>query len=146
MPKYINSYIRKNYDEYIKIGRIFTTSTYDLYQFPNQERTRYGFSEAISNPLIGYLMAVPDFSEDTDKDNYYRQIFILWAKDRLEGFNDNSNYILDYDTDEYIEVSKDQSYEEKFLDGYYEYENVLSTGDKEMLKLLKQGKNIKIFR
>ena len=44
---------------------------------------------------IGYLLTQLEFSEDEIENNYYQQVLIFWALDRLAGYEDEYNYILD---------------------------------------------------
>ena len=95
--------------------------------------------------LIGYLINEISFSNNEEEDNYYKQLLILWAIDRLAGYKDEYNYIIDESSEDLsiIEVAKETSYEEKFsqipsiennTSIIWKYENMLSAGDKEMLK------------
>ena len=98
--------------------------------------------------LLGYLTNVPKFSSDVEKNYYYQQLFIFWAMDRMMGFDDDKNYYVignEYNF-EFIELPKDNSYEDKYLiedasEGddkatqyTWKYINNLSAGDKEMIK------------
>lgn len=100
--------------------------------------------------LMGYLIRDTYFDKDEKKDNYFKQLLVLWAMDRLVGFKDDINYAYGEDYNIY-EVDKDEKYEDKydihFLDGnsydkniyYWNYVNNLSAGDKEMLKESEYG-------
>lgn len=105
----------------------------------------------INSILMNYLINETNFSNDKDEDNYYKQLLVLWAIDRVAGFEDNKNYILDSENDQVIEIEKDQTYEDKYKvhsytenDGtetsyYWKYLNNLSAGDKELLKNSEMG-------
>ena len=98
--------------------------------------------------LLGYLVNVPKFSSDVEENYYYQQLLIFWAMDRMMGFDDDKNYYVigDDDNFEFVELPKDNSYEDKYYiedvsDEYgqatqytWKYINNLSAGDKEMLK------------
>ena len=95
--------------------------------------------------LMGYLVSETHFSNDKDEDDYYKQLLVLWAMDRLAGFEDDKNYIYDWNTDQIIETDVDTAYEDKYnideytSDSYYrqsyywKYVNNLSAGDKTLL-------------
>ena len=57
--------------------------------------------------LMNYLINDTHFSDDRDEDDYYKQLLVLWALDRLRGFEDNKNY--DFDS----ELPRDNSYQDK---------------------------------
>ncbi len=98
--------------------------------------------------LLGYLVNIPKFSSDVEKNYYYQQLLIFWAMDRMMGFDDDKNYYVigDEDNFEFIELPKDNSYEDKYLiedvsddDDHaiqytWKYINNLSAVDKEMIK------------
>lgn len=91
--------------------------------------------------LMGYLVGETHFSTDKNEDDYYKQLLLLWALDRLAGFEDDKNYIYDWDTEQIVETDVDTTYEDKYyinesgLYKYYSwiYENNLSAGDKALL-------------
>ena len=56
---------------------------------------------------MNYLINDTHFSDDRDEDDYYKQLLVLWALDRLRGFEDNKNY--DFDS----ELPGDNSYQDK---------------------------------
>lgn len=66
----------------------------------------------------------------------------MWATDRLLGFEDNKNYQYNYDDDNITEVAMDTNYSDKFLNGNWEYVNLLSAGDKEMLLETSNGQKM----
>lgn len=127
-------------NDYVSIGSMLTTSIYNLYdEFP---ATRYGFSTSKKSLELGYLLN-NEFSNNNIEDNYYKQILLLWATDRLLGFEDNKNYQYNYDDDDNItEVAMDTNYSDKFLNGNWEYVNLLSAGDKEMLLETSNGQKM----
>ena len=98
--------------------------------------------------LLGYLTNIPKFSSDVEKNYYYQQILIFWAMDRMMGFDDDKNYYVIGDDQyfEFVELPKDNSYEDKYViediqngseqgTAYiWKYMNNLSAGDKEMIK------------
>ena len=91
--------------------------------------------------LLGYLVNDTTFSTNPKEDNYYKQLLILWALDRLEGYKDEYNYIFSLENDGIIESPKETSYDDKFeIIDYrdkiinWKFQNRLSAGDKEMLK------------
>ena len=42
---------------------------------------------------IGYLLTKLEFSDDEIENNYYQQLLLFWAIDRLAGYEDEYNYI-----------------------------------------------------
>ena len=98
--------------------------------------------------LFGYLVNIPRFSSDVEENYYYQQLLIFWAMDRMMGFDDDKNYYVigDNDNFEFVELPKDDSYEDKYFvedvsDEYgkatqytWKYINNLSAADKEMIK------------
>ena len=101
--------------------------------------------------LMGYLIQDTFFSNEVDEDNYYKQVLLLWAMDRLAGFSDDINYIYD-DSGDFVEADVDTKYDDKYDidkydygDGnyranyYWKYANELSAGDKQLLKKLSVG-------
>lgn len=58
------------------------------------------------------------------------------------GFEDNKNYQYNYDDDNITEVAMDTNYSDKFLNGNWEYVNLLSAGDKEMLLETSNGQKM----
>ena len=42
---------------------------------------------------IGYLLTKLEFSDDEIENNYYQQLLLFWAMDRLAGYEDEYNYI-----------------------------------------------------
>ena len=97
--------------------------------------------------LMGYLLYDTNFTNNQEENNYYKQLLILWALDRLEGFEDDYNYIDAYPNAP-DKVEKETSYDEKFkvesIPDYadfmgWRFKNRLSAGDKEMLKNSKVG-------
>lgn len=116
------------------------------YYFVNDIST--GFCRDDFNLLFGYLANIPKFSSDVEENYYYQQILIFWAMDRMMGFDDDKNYFIigDENNPEFVEVPKDNSYEDKYFvedvsDEYdkaiqytWKYINNLSAGDKEMIK------------
>ncbi len=112
---------------------------------------RYFYGTDDVSILANYLVSDTYFSDDKDEDDYYKQLLVLWAMDRLAGFSDDVNYIYDYDSDEVLETDVDTKYDDKYiLDGdyeegfyygfyYWKYVNNLSVGDKKLLKKSKYG-------
>ena len=99
-----------------------------------------------SSILMGYLIHDTHFSDDEVEDDYYKQALIFWAMDRLAGFEDDKNYIYDWNADQIIETDVDTIYEDKYdIDEYssgsyqWKYENNLSAGDKNLLQNSKYG-------
>ena len=106
----------------------------------------YGYFSNTGNYsiLFGYLANIPKFSSDFEENYYYQQLLIFWAMDRMMGFDDDKNY--DEDNFEFVELPKDNSYEDKYFvedvsDEYgkatqytWKYINNLSAGDKEMIE------------
>ena len=96
--------------------------------------------------LMNYLINETSFSNDKNEDDYYKQLLILWAIDRLAGYEDNKNYIWNSDYSEIIETVEDTTYDDKYeIDDHSEeefpykdydwkYVNNLSAGDKKLLK------------
>lgn len=92
--------------------------------------------------LMNYLINETYFSDDKDEDDYYKQLLLLWAMDRLAGYDDNKNYVRSDDYENIVETEKDTKYEDKYeIDTntiypsmHWKYINNLSAGDKELLK------------
>ncbi len=132
MPLEINIYDAN----YVNLSRVYATNGFDLFgkrnNYPNISRYD-SFTAVTSSIELGYLVNQFHFSSDIDEDYYYKQIFLLWAMDRLYGYEDQYNYLGDEKT------SFDYIYRDK-LDYYiswysvWRYSNNLSAGDKEMLK------------
>ena len=99
----------------------------DTYIFKNSEK---------NSILMGYLIDTVDFSSFKGKNKYYKQILILWAMDRLAGFDDDMNYI--YRNGNVSEAPVDSIYEDKYINNGFKtewkYVNNLSAGDKKLLK------------
>ena len=104
-----------------------------------------------SSVLIGYLLNDTTFSQNKDEETYYKQLLLLWAMDRLRGFEDSNNYIKIYGEDGYQTSDIDYSYKNKYnidcndIDGCeytWVYTNNLSAGDKLLLKNSKYGDKI----
>ena len=106
----------------------------------------------LSSYLMNYLVNHTYFSDDENEDDYYKQLLVLWAIDRVAGFSDDVNYIYDYDSDEVLEADVDTQYDDKYdidrydydIDNYYanydwKYKNNLSVGDKKLLKKSRYG-------
>ena len=101
--------------------------------------------------LMNYLINETSFSNDKDEDDYYKQLLILWAMDRLAGYEDDKNYIWNSDYSEIIETAEDIMYDDKYniydhseeedfyKEYYWKYENNLSAGDKKLLKASEVG-------
>ena len=96
--------------------------------------------------LMNYLINETKFSDNKDEDDYYKQLLILWAMDRLAGYEDDKNYIWNSDYSEIAETVEDTTYDDKYeIEDHSEeeipyksytwkYENNLSAGDKKLLK------------
>ena len=96
--------------------------------------------------LMNYLINETKFSDNKDEDDHYKQLLILWAMDRLAGYEDDKNYIWNSNYSEPIETVEDTTYEDKFeIDNhseeevsykiyYWKYANNLSVSDKKLLK------------
>ena len=132
--------------------RLFVATNYlfNKYVYPNDDGsngyTDYDISSARLDRtnrysfLMNYLINDTHFSNDKDEDDYYKQLLVLWALDRLAGFEDDKNYNWDLE-----ELPKDTTYDEKYNIRQYdhsygshasytwEYVNNLSAGDKELL-------------
>ena len=106
----------------------------------------------LSSYLMNYLVNDTHFSDDENEDDYYKQLLVLWAIDRVAGFSDDVNYIYDYDVDDIVETSMDTKYDDKYniyrydydedsyeVNYYWKYANNLSAGDKKLLKKSKYG-------
>ena len=101
--------------------------------------------------LMNYLINETKFSDNKDEDDYYKQLLILWAMDRLAGYEDDKNYIWNSDYSEIAETVEDTAYDDKYeiddpseeeipYKSYtWKYENNLSTGDKKLLKASEVG-------
>ena len=94
-----------------------------------------------SSILMGYLINDTSFSTNKEEDNYYKQLLILWALDRLEGYDDKYNYSYDFSEGGIVTSEKETNYEDKFeiigirdKNVHWKFNNRLSAGDKEMLK------------
>ncbi len=117
------------------------------YRSPDYFRKSY-----LSSYLMNYLVNDTYFSDDENEDDYYKQLLVLWAIDRVAGFSDDINYIYDYDVDDIVEAPVDTQYDDKYeIDRYdydeddyhtyyyWKYANNLSAGDKKLLKKSKYG-------
>ena len=101
--------------------------------------------------LMNYLINETTFSDDKNKDDYYKQLLILWAMDRLAGYEDDKNYIWDENSLQIIETQEDIMYDDKYdvynnsegedsyKEYYWKYGNNLSAGDKKLLKASEVG-------
>ena len=93
--------------------------------------------------ILSYLINDTKFSDDENEDDYYQQLLVLWAMDRLAGFEDEKNYIYDYP--DIVEAPVDNNYYEKYENynqyhvNYWQYQNNLSVGDKKLIKESKYG-------
>ena len=138
--------------------RLFVATNYLFNKYVYQSNdgsnkyTDYGLSSARLNRtnqysvLMTYLIHDTHFSNDKNEDDYYKQLLVLWALDRLAGFEDDKNY--DWNSEE---LPKDTTYDDKYdinrYDHSYEsyvsyiwkYLNNLSAGDKELLISGKYG-------
>ena len=102
--------------------------------------------------LLNFLINDTYFSNNYDEDDYYKQLLLLWALDRIAGFSDDVNYVYNYDYDGFLETDVDTKYDDKYDIEYYDYgdgkyrthyywkyDNNLSAGDKKLLKKSKYG-------
>ena len=93
--------------------------------------------------ILSYLINDTKFSDDENEDDYYQQLLVLWAMDRLAGFEDERNYIYDYP--DIVEAPVDNNYYEKYKNysqhdvNDWKYQNNLSVGDKKLIKESKYG-------
>ena len=93
--------------------------------------------------ILSYLINDTKFSDDENEDDYYQQLLVLWAMDRLAGFEDEKNYIYDYS--DIVEAPVDNNYYEKYKNysqhdvNDWKYQNNLSVGDKKLIKESKYG-------
>lgn len=102
---------------------------YSVYKI-NRDSISYDF---------GYLLKNMKFSLNQSEDRYYKQILIFWFMDIISGYSDDYNYIMDYDSWESYTVPKEDSFIDKFENGFWKYQNNLSAGDKEMIKSSSMG-------
>ena len=63
---------------------------------------------------MNYLINETTFSDDKNKDDYYKQLLILWAMDRLAGYEDDKNYIWDENSTETVGTQEDNIYDDKY--------------------------------
>ena len=135
----------KNYRFFSMDGyRLFTheknyNGTVQYWMLENVVSTRTNNNSII----LSYLINDTKFSDDENEDDYYQQLLVLWAMDRLAGFEDEKNYIYDYP--DIVEAPVDNNYYEKYENysqhdvNYWQYQNNLSVGDKKLIKESKYG-------
>ena len=144
-----NMNYKENTESNLSNPIFFTTPTVfskikysDVGFFESAIQNESSYNTLTSSLLMGYLLYDTNFTNNQEENNYYKQLLILWALDRLEGFEDNYNYINAYPNDS-EQVEKETSYDEKFTVEsipdfadfmVWRFENRLSAGDKEMLK------------
>ena len=65
------------------------------FQYFNPNGGIYYINYARSNnsPEVGYLLTKLEFSDDEIENDYYQQLLLFWAMDRLAGYEDEYNYI-----------------------------------------------------
>ncbi len=118
-------YYYKYYDDQHNV--YYDANCEDTYMFNNSRK---------QSILMGYLINTVDFSSFEGENDYYKQILILWAMDRLAGFDDDINYI--YSNGDVYEAPVDSTYDDKYnsfgFKNEWKYVNNLSAGDKKLLK------------
>ena len=124
------------------------TTSEELYYMIDSTRLYKTNNDSV---LMNYLINETTFSDDKNKDDYYKQLLILWAMDRLAGYEDDKNYIWDENSTETVGTQEDNIYDDKYViydhsegedsykEYYWKYENNLSAGDKKLLKASEVG-------
>ena len=133
---------------FFTMSSVFSKIKYsDVGFFESAIQNENSYNTLTPSLLMGYLLYDTNFTNNQEENNYYKQLLILWALDRLEGFEDDYNYIDAYPNAP-EKVEKETSYDEKFtvesIPDYadfmdWRFKNRLSAGDKEMLKNSKVG-------
>lgn len=142
-PKNYRFFVMKGYDLFTK--EVDSDGISDYYYLNGN----YADKTPVESYLISYLINDTKFSDDENEDDYYQQLLVLWAMDRLANFEDDKNYIWGEDSNDYgiIEIPIENNYYDKYNEHNYssyvsyswKYENNLSAGDKKLLKESKYG-------
>lgn len=120
-------------------GYTYSTSAPYLYLGNPSGNRDYNISRDSISYNFGYLLKNMKFSLNQSEDRYYKQILIFWVMDIISGYSDDYNYMMDYDSLESYTVPKENSFIDKFENGFWKYQNNLSAGDKEMIKSSSMG-------
>ena len=75
------------------LGPILMTSANFQYFNPNGGIYYINYARSNNSPEVGYLLTKLEFSDDEIENNYYQQLLLFWAMDRLAGYEDEYNYI-----------------------------------------------------
>lgn len=88
------------------------TTSEELYYMIDSTRLYKTNNDSV---LMNYLINETTFSDDKNKDDYYKQLLILWAMDRLAGYEDDKNYIWDENSTETVGTQEDNIYDDKYV-------------------------------
>ena len=88
------------------------TTSEELYYMIDSTRLYKANNDSV---LMNYLINETTFSDDKNKDDYYKQLLILWAMDRLAGYEDDKNYIWDENSTETVGTQEDNIYDDKYV-------------------------------
>ena len=86
-------------DDYQSLGTLFFSkeNRYSNYIWDYENNNKILQYVDVGNDYnsaeIGYLLTKLEFSDDEIENNYYQQLLLFWAMDRLAGYEDEYNYI-----------------------------------------------------
>ena len=75
------------------LGPILMTRANFQYFNPNGGIYYINYARSNNSPEVGYLLTKLELSDDEIENNYYQQLLLFWAMDRLAGYEDEYNYI-----------------------------------------------------
>lgn len=75
------------------LGPILMLSANFQYFNPNGGIYYINYARSNNSPEVGYLLTKLEFSDDEIENDYYQQLLLFWAMDRLAGYEDEYNYI-----------------------------------------------------
>ena len=92
------------------------------------------------SPEIGYLLTQLNFSNNKKDNNYYQQLLLFWAIDRLKGFDDNHNYKWSQEESDFIQTEENKNMENNIPASIKTYIKSQPIGTK-MLNYLEEWEN-----